>query len=79
MQVQVATMEDLDKAEQIQLLSRTTVLLGVHGNGLSGQLWLKPSPRTTVIEIYHPGGFLYDYEYTARSLGHKHYGVWNDK
>ena len=72
-------MEDIDKAEQVQLLSKATILLGVHGTGLSGQLWLNPSPRTTVIEIYYPGGFLYDYEYTARSLGHKHYGVWNDK
>jgi capsular polysaccharide biosynthesis protein len=72
-------MEKLDKGEQIRLLSRTTILIGVHGNGLSGQLWLKPSPRTTVIEIFFAGGFLYDYEYTARVLGHKHYGIWFDK
>ena len=72
-------MEDISKAEQVQLLSKATIILGVHGNGMSGQLWSKPSPRTTVIEIFYPGGFLYDYEYTARSLGHKHYGVWNDK
>lgn len=72
-------MERLDKSDQIRLLSRTTVLLAVHGNGLSGQLWLKPGPRTTVIEIFFTGGFLFDYEYTARLLGIKHYGVWHDK
>lgn len=72
-------LEKLDKAEQIRLLNRTTILIGVHGNGLSGQLWLKPSTRTTVIEIFFTTGFLYDYEYTARVLGHKHYGVWFDR
>lgn len=72
-------MEHLDKSEQIRILGQTTILLGVHGNGLSGQMWLKPSLRTTVIEIFFTGGFLYDYEYTARVLGHKHYGVWDDK
>lgn len=72
-------MEDMDKASQVTLLSRTTILLGVHGNGLSGQLWVKPSPRTTIIELFVDKGFTYDYEYTARSLGLKHYGFWNDQ
>lgn len=78
-ELHIPLMEKLDKGEQIRLLSRTTILIGVHGNGLSGQLWLKPSPRTTVIEIFFAGGFLYDYEYTSRVLGHKHYGIWFDK
>jgi len=78
-ELHITMLEKLDKAEQIRLLSRTTILLGVHGNGLSGQLWLKPSTRTTVIEIFFTTGFLYDYEYTARVLGHKHYGVWFDR
>ncbi|CCA67514.1 hypothetical protein PIIN_01343 [Serendipita indica DSM 11827] len=77
-ELSVPTMEDMPPHKQIHLLSRTTVLIGVHGNGLSGQLWLKPSPRTTVIEIFYPGGFIFDYEYVARVLGHTHYGVWND-
>ncbi|KAG8835733.1 hypothetical protein FRC17_001524 [Serendipita sp. 399] len=65
--------------EQIQILSRTTVVVGVHGNDLSGQLWLPPTSRSTVIEIFVPGGFVYDYEYCSRVLGHKHYGIWNDR
>jgi hypothetical protein len=72
-------MEDMDKASQVSLLSRTTILVGVHGNGLSGQLWLEPSPRATIIELFFENGFAYDYEYTARSLGLKHYGFWNDR
>ncbi|CAG7854244.1 SubName: Full=Uncharacterized protein {ECO:0000313/EMBL:CCA67516.1} [Serendipita indica DSM 11827] len=78
-EIQIPIMEDLPKSEQILLLSQTTVLVGVHGNGLSNQLWLRPSPRTTVIEIFFPGGFAFDYEYTARSLGLKHYGFWLDR
>ncbi|KIM32505.1 hypothetical protein M408DRAFT_20780 [Serendipita vermifera MAFF 305830] len=77
-EVNIPMMEDLDKSSQVTLLGRTTILVGVHGNGLSGQLWLKPSPRTTVIELFIDKGFTYDYEYTARSLGLKHYGFWND-
>jgi hypothetical protein len=72
-------MEDMDKNAQIALLGKTTILLGVHGNGLSGQIWLEPTPRTTVIEIFYPEGFLFDYEYTARSLGHKYYGFWSER
>ena len=72
-------MEDMSKSEQVLLMSRSTVLVGVHGNGLSNQLWLRPSPRTTVIEIFLPDGFAFDYEYTARSLGLKHYGFWLDQ
>jgi hypothetical protein len=79
LQIQIPLMEEMGREDQITLLSRTTILLGVHGNGLSGQMWLEPSPRTTVIEIFFPTGFAYDYEYTARSLGHKHYGIWDDK
>ena len=54
-------------------------MIGVHGNGLSAQLWMQPTHRSTVIEIFVPDGFTYDYEYTARSLGLKHFGVWDAK
>ena len=37
------------------------------------------NPRSTVIEIFYPGGFAEDYEFTARALGIKHYGVWDDQ
>lgn len=53
--------------------------MGVHGNGLTSLVWMKPSQKSTVIEFFYPDGFARDYEYTARSLGMVHYGVWNDK
>lgn len=53
-------------------------MVGVHGNGLTHQLWMPPSARSTVIEIVMYGGYTFDYEMLARNMGHKHYMVWND-
>lgn len=54
--------------------------MGVHGNGLTHLLWMNNhNPRSTVIEFFFPGGFAEDYEFTARALGIKHYGVWDDQ
>lgn len=39
---------------------------------------MSPTPVSTVIEMFFPGGFAHDYEWTARALGHKHFAVWND-
>lgn len=58
--------------------SNSQVLVGVHGNGLSHVLWLAPSRFLTVIEIFFPGGFAHDYEWTTRAMGGKHFGIWND-
>ena len=54
-------------------------MLGVHGNGLTSLLWMKPTPRSTVMEFFFPGGFAHDYEYTTRALGMMHYGFWGDR
>ena len=54
-------------------------MMGVHGNGLTSLLWMRPTPRSTVIEFFYPGGFAHDYEYTTRALGMVHYGFWNDR
>ena len=54
-------------------------MMGVHGNGLTSLLWMKPTPRSTVIEFFYPQGFAHDYEYTARALGMVHYGFWNSE
>jgi hypothetical protein len=54
-------------------------MMGVHGNGLTALLWLKPTPRSTVMEFFYPGGFAHDYEYTTRALGMVHYGFWGNR
>ncbi len=55
------------------------ILLGVHGNGLTALLWMKVTPRSTVLEFFYPGGFAHDYEYTTRALGMVHYGFWGHR
>lgn len=77
-EVNVVDMQDLTRAEQFSLAARTTVMMGVHGNGLTALLWMRPTDRSTVVEFFFPTGFAFDYQYTAHALGIKHYGVWND-
>lgn len=53
-------------------------MMGVHGNGLTSLVWMKPTPRSTVIEFFYPKGMAFDYEYTTRALGMVHYSVWDN-
>ncbi|KAJ7043848.1 hypothetical protein C8F04DRAFT_1070648 [Mycena alexandri] len=76
-EVNVVVPEKMTRLEQLQLAARTTILMGVHGNGLTSLLWMKPNARSTVIEFFYPGGFAHDYEYTTRALGMTHYGFWD--
>ncbi|KAF9071796.1 hypothetical protein BDP27DRAFT_1446017 [Rhodocollybia butyracea] len=77
-EVEIPVMENMSVKEQIELVSRSTIMLGVHGNGLTHQLWMPSSPWSTVIEIFFPGGYLFDYQFLSRSAGHRHYALWND-
>lgn len=79
-EVNIVSMDKLTRDEQIRLSARTTVMMGVHGNGLTHLLWMNgQNPRATVIEFFFPGGFAEDYEFTSRALGIKYYGVWDDQ
>ena len=62
----------------IPLMLGTQIMLGVHGNGLSHLLFMKPSRVSAVIEMFYPGGFAHDYHWTSRALGMDHYAVWNN-
>lgn len=70
--------EHITKDEQVQLASKTTILLGVHGNGLTHLVLMRPTKVSAVIEMFFPGGFAHDYEWTTRALGMKHFAVRND-
>ncbi|PPQ78266.1 hypothetical protein CVT25_011725 [Psilocybe cyanescens] len=74
----VLEMERATLSEQIRLTAKSTILVGVHGTGLTHQLWMAPSPRSTLLEIVWPEATVFDHEIIARNLGHKHYAVWND-
>jgi len=70
--------EEMTKDEQVQFAARTTILLGVHGNGLSHLILMPHTNVSAVIEMVYPGGFAHDYEWTTRALGMTYFGVWND-
>lgn len=70
--------EKMSKEEQLALAGRTTILLGVHGNGLTHLLWMPSTPRSAVIEMFYKGGFARDYQWTAHALGIRHFGVQHD-
>lgn len=54
-------------------------MMGVHGNGLTSLVWMKPTARSTVMEFFFPEGFAHDYEWTTRALGMVHYGFWGNR
>ncbi|KAF8599534.1 hypothetical protein BDV93DRAFT_449217, partial [Ceratobasidium sp. AG-I] len=70
--------EHLSREEQVRLAAKTTVMLGVHGNGLTHLTMMPVTPLATVIEMFIPEGFARDYQWTATALGMKHYGIHND-
>ncbi len=77
-ELSVMQAEQMSKDAQVHAAARTTILLGVHGNGLSHLLFMPPTRVSTVIEIFYPGGFAHDYHWTTRALGMSHVVVWND-
>ncbi|KIL57616.1 hypothetical protein M378DRAFT_16126 [Amanita muscaria Koide BX008] len=68
----------LSRDEQIRVAAETTIMLGIHGNGLTHLAFMPPTRVSTVIEIFYPGGFARDYQWTATAMGMKHFSVWND-
>ncbi|CED84940.1 Glycosyltransferase AER61, uncharacterised [Phaffia rhodozyma] len=78
-ELNVVEMDKLSNEEQIRLAARTTILMGVHGNGLTHLLWMKPEIRTTVMEFFYPDGFAHDYEFTSRGLDMQYFGFWGSR
>ncbi|KAJ6505304.1 hypothetical protein C8R45DRAFT_972313 [Mycena sanguinolenta] len=70
--------EKISKDEQLKIAARTTILIGVHGNGLTHLVMMQPTRISTVIEMFFPQGFAHDYQWTTSALGMKHFAVWND-
>ncbi|BEI89207.1 uncharacterized protein CcaverHIS019_0205690 [Cutaneotrichosporon cavernicola] len=75
----VVEAERYTKEEQFAISGKTTIMLGVHGNGLSHLLWMPATPRSAVIEMFYRGGFARDYQWTAHALGIRHFAVQHDQ
>lgn len=83
-----AVMENIPRIEQFCIAARTDVslcdgladtqiMIGVHGNGLSHQLWMKSGGG--VLEFMFEGGFTRDYGILAEFMAHEYYAIHNDK
>jgi len=78
-ELNIVAMDKLTREEQIRLAGRTTIMMGVHGNGLTSLLWMNPTPRSAVMEFFYPEGFAADYEWTANAIGLTYYGWWGSR
>ncbi|ODN76606.1 hypothetical protein, variant 1 [Cryptococcus amylolentus CBS 6039] len=75
--VGLAVLEGMEKREQFKLFADADIILGIHGNGLTHELWM-PSGGI-MIEILPPGDFHYDYAPVSIALGHEHLIWQNDR
>jgi hypothetical protein len=57
---------------QVQIGAAAKMMVGVHGNGLTNQLWMKPG--SLVVEIFPEASHYYDYQFFAEVAGHKYVG-----
>eukprot|EP00775_Hariotina_reticulata_P010945 gene10945-11099_t len=77
--LQVAELSELSfYPEQISLLMRTGILMGVHGAGLANQV-LMPPGRGAVIEVWLRMDDNYHYHNLAHMLGHKYYNIQSEE
>ncbi|ORX37567.1 hypothetical protein BD324DRAFT_650140 [Kockovaella imperatae] len=71
-----AAWENHTVIEQFHISADADIMVGVHGNGLTHEMWM--TEKATLVELFHPGVFLRDYQAVAHVLGHQYFAVWND-
>ncbi len=65
--------ENLTFAEQIQIIRNTKILIGVHGNGLTHELFL-PS-NSLVLEFFPSDDFAMDYQLFSELANHHYFAI----
>ena len=65
--VDAVYMEEMSFKEQIELMKRTTIMIAVHGSGMSNIIFLPKD--ASVIEIFPFGFERPTYEFLARNIG----------
>ena len=58
--------------QQVRVVAAHDVLVGVHGNGLTNALWMRPG--SLVLEFFSPGARHYDYQFFAELAGLAYFG-----
>jgi len=59
--------------DQVTATCNASLLVGIHGNGLTNCLWM--APGSTVIEIFPPNSHHYDYQMLAEVAGLNYFGI----
>ncbi|WVQ64941.1 uncharacterized protein L199_003111 [Kwoniella botswanensis] len=70
-----AKLETLTLQKQFELFADADIIFGVHGNGLTHEMWM--SAGGIVIECFPPQTFAYDYAPISEVLGHEHI-IWRE-
>ncbi|WRT65744.1 uncharacterized protein IL334_002692 [Kwoniella shivajii] len=68
---------ELSFKEQVDSVKDADIIIGVHGNGLTHQMWMPEGG--VVIELFVPNSFLRDYQVLSHALGHRHIAIWDDR
>lgn len=56
-EVHVTKIKAMTRLQKVALMSRTTILISVHGEELLQSVWMPPGDGATVIEIFEDAGF----------------------
>ncbi|WOO84753.1 uncharacterized protein LOC62_06G008266 [Vanrija pseudolonga] len=56
-EVHVTKIKAMTRSQKVALMSRTTILISVHGEELLQSVWMPPGDGATVIEIFEDAGF----------------------
>ncbi|RXK39812.1 hypothetical protein M231_02867 [Tremella mesenterica] len=78
-EVRYEVFEDTSIPEQWARIARTTILLGVHGNGLTHIIFLPINPGSAVYELQPENCQINDYAPLALARGIPHWIVQNDR
>jgi len=70
-------MENYSALEQVLMAAKCDVLIGMHGNGLTHQLWMRPGGY--VIEYFWKYNYQFDYATASQLLNHTYLGILNGR
>ncbi len=77
--VRVEELEHEDKPTQIARISQTTVLISIHGNGITHLLFMEPTLRSAIFEVQPHDAHMDDYPILAEAVGIPHWIMQRDK
>jgi len=66
-------MEEYDFPTQIKLVSSADVLIGVHGNGLTHCMFMRPQSAVIELFVEKQKAYLFDYRFLSKAMHHDYY------